>query len=379
MSRTLIDGDNLADDLRLPGTGAVEVPSGTGPQRKPSALDGAFRYSKDLIAFEGKINGAWSKFAMNSPDFAVVQVRRTTTLSLGPTASAITFDTVDYESLPSAVTQHPTDKSRINILQSGPYLLTFVGEDINTINTAIDTYAIYVNGSGIRGGSLDSMPRSARNTMSRPTIVPLNAGDYVQVYAFKSAGTGTLQTDAQLMVMRLQGSQGPAGPAGGQSSLYFPAASFDNPNNSNWAVNSLAALSADPANAALLVRAFDDTTEEGVGCTVYVPPSAATLTITLTAKCATAPTSAKSVIFRMFSRRIVLNSAVGAWSAGIAMPAFAAPTNIFYQTYTKTFTLSELGLSAGDTAQLELTRYGNIASDTLVGDLHLLNATISFG
>jgi hypothetical protein len=58
--------------------------------------------------------------------------------------------------------------------------------------------------------------------------------------------------------------------------------------------------------------------------------------------------------------------------------SFDIGSNNFYQTYTRTVSLSSLGLSGGNTAQLELTRHGAGAGDTLVGDFQLLNVLVSF-
>ena len=45
----------------------------------------------------------------------------------------------------------------------------------------------------------------------------------------------------------------------------FFSVQLENPNSADWAVNALAKAAADSNNAGLTIRAFDDTTEEGVG------------------------------------------------------------------------------------------------------------------
>ena len=90
------------------------------------------------------------------------------------------------------------------------------------------------------------------------------------------------------------------------------------------------------------------------------------------------PATVKAVIPKLYARSINIASAVGAWNAGTVMTAWAIPVNSFYQSYQQTFTVASLGLTAGNSGQLELTRVGSNVGDTLVGDFHLLNLTVSF-
>jgi hypothetical protein len=61
-------------------------------------------------------------------------------------------------------------------------------------------------------------------------------------------------------------------------------------------------------------------------------------------------------MFKLYSRLLPNNSAVGTWSTGTNLSNNAVPTNAFFQYYTQTITLSTLGLTAGNLYQFELTR-----------------------
>jgi hypothetical protein len=163
------------------------------------------------------------------------------------------------------------------------------------------------------------------------------------------------------------------------SSLQFYAEHLDSPNNANWVVNALAPASADSANAALVVRRFDDTAEEGVGFKVETPVGATSIVLAFRARAQTAPTATKQVILRLYTREIPDNAAVTAWSAATQLTAIDIPiTNAYFQYDTQTIALSTLGLTAGRVTQFELTRYGGAAADTLVGDWDLLEVKVDF-
>lgn len=366
----------LAQNVVLPGNGGVTLPTGDTAQR--TGADGTLRYSTTMLALEALINGTWETINSGPSDLAAVQIRRTTTQALNTTWTEVTFNTVDLANNPNVVDRGVVT-SRVEIKQTGLYLVGFECESRNTTNANLDRFQMRVNGADLPNGLVIINCRAGTQHVAKYLPLQLSAGDYVTVAASSNTGTsGTMQIGATLTAIRLQGLQGPAGPAGGQSSLYYPAATLDNPNNGNWAVNALAPVTPDTANASLNVRAFDGTAEEGVGCTIYIPPTASSLTVTLMAKAATAPSTAKSAMLNLYRRLVPIGSAVPAWSSAFALNAMAVPTNVHYQSYAQTISLATLGMLAGQTYQLELTRNGASASDTLAGDLQLLQLTITF-
>lgn len=168
--------------------------------------------------------------------------------------------------------------------------------------------------------------------------------------------------------------------AGGVSfpELRFTSGDFDNPNSANWAVNALAPAVADSVNNGLTIRAFDDTTEEGVGFQFRVPSTAANITIEFFSRAQTAPGAARTVGLSLYRRNIPDNAAVGAWNAGVQLTDIDIPTNANFQYDSQTLTLAAAGLTAGNLTQFELTRINPTGGTELVGDWNLLHMRITF-
>lgn len=153
---------------------------------------------------------------------------------------------------------------------------------------------------------------------------------------------------------------------------------LDNPVNADWVVNSLAPAAADNTNAAITVRAFDDTTEEGVGFILTIPNGVGSLTIDFKSKARTAPGVAKTVNTVLYLRNIPDNAAVGAWSAGLSLTPIDIPTNVFFQYDKQTIPLATLGITVGTLVQFELTRKDAANGTKLVGDWHLCELSVEF-
>ena len=158
----------------------------------------------------------------------------------------------------------------------------------------------------------------------------------------------------------------------------FQADQFDSPVNANWAVNSLAPAAADSVNAAITVRRFDDTTEEGVGGLVTVPPGAVNVNFIFKWRAQTAPGGAAGVQPTYYTRSIPDNAAVGAWSAAVNFTALAVPTNANFQYDNQVISLATLGWTVNTLRQFEITRRGTQAGDTLAGDWVLAELILEF-
>ena len=371
----------LEPNIALPGNAAAKVPAGTMAERPLSPANGMIRYNADISAFEVFSAGAWTSFSPTTT-VAAVQGRRTTTQTLTATATVITFDTVDVVTKPGTLYRDGTNTGRFYATQQGLYRVSLYARtvDSNTTNTHTIQFRLNTNLLPGASGTIRPANNAATVDLTVAAICLMNPGDYLSAEILKSSGGGTttMQIGCVVVIEKLDGAQGPAGPAGGTTTIYYPAATLDNPNNANWAVSALAPATADTSNISLLIRSFDDTLEEGVGCLIYVPPTAANVMFTLVGKCATAPATAKSVVLRLYSKRIAINAAVTAWTAPLQLTAINIPTNVFYQTFSQTIDIATLGFIPGNNYQLEITRQGSNVADTLVGDFQLLNMTISF-
>lgn len=167
-------------------------------------------------------------------------------------------------------------------------------------------------------------------------------------------------------------------PASGSLPVYlFSAEKLSNPLTADWAVNALAPLAEDSNNSGILVRLFDDTTEEGIGFTITVPSGAASMQIFILARAETGPGGAVVAKLLFYEREISDNAAVTAWSSSIALTDVALPvTTEFFQEDETDNTLATWGLTAGKTHQIQITRTS--VSDTLTGDLALVMLRVEF-
>jgi len=157
----------------------------------------------------------------------------------------------------------------------------------------------------------------------------------------------------------------------------FFAAGLRSPDNADWAVNALAAIAADSNNNAISVRRFDDTTEEGVGFSIYVPDWAVNMTLGIISRAETAPGGAAGVVVDLYERSIGDNVAIGTWTNGGTL-TIAIPTNEYFQYDSLTDTIANWSLAVGTWHQFELTRDTDDVSDDLTGDWTLLEVSIKF-
>jgi hypothetical protein len=231
----------------------------------------------------------------------------------------------------------------------------------------------------------------ATNTNTASVIVKRDASGNFAAGAITASLVGNSDTTTKLASARtiaLTGAVAGSGTFDGSANLTiatisnlrtytFYADQLDNPTSSDWSVNALAPATNDPTNGALVVRAFDDTAEEGVGFTLSVPANATNISFSFKGRPNTAPSSAQGVVLRLHRRLIPNNAAVSAWTI-TTLNTLSMPANIFYQYFTQTFTLSALGITAGSVVHFELTRNGAATADTLSGDFLMIETSLDF-
>lgn len=149
-----------------------------------------------------------------------------------------------------------------------------------------------------------------------------------------------------------------------------------NPSTSDWAVSNIASPFVDTNDNDLIVRRFDDTTEEGIGFQIKTPISLSTFRIIFRARAQSAPGSNSDVYLKLYFKEIPDGGTVGTWQnyelGSVLIPS--GSTDWHYRELT--LASSTLGLSENTVYLMEMTRdVGNI-NDTLVGDFSLLNLEI---
>ena len=174
------------------------------------------------------------------------------------------------------------------------------------------------------------------------------------------------------------GAEGPTGPVG-EVEYQFYGDQLDSPASADWAVNVNAGVAVDSNNAAIPVRRFNDTTEEGVGLLIEIPTGVTNIIVALRSRAETGAAANLDVVPKLYVREMPDNAVVESWSAGTDMTTITMGTsNEYWQYDEQTIALTTLGLVAGRIAQIELTRDAADGNDTLVGDWTLLAVVIGF-
>ena len=159
---------------------------------------------------------------------------------------------------------------------------------------------------------------------------------------------------------------------------YYYADQLDFPINTDWAVNALAGSAADTNSAALSVRRFDDTTEQGVGFEEKPPTGATNIKIGMVSRAETAGGGDRTIGPKLYQRGIPNNAAVESWTSGYVMTDVTLPNNENWQYDEQTIALSTLGVTAGEVTQFELTRVNPTGGTELSGDWTLLLLEVTF-
>ena len=182
------------------------------------------------------------------------------------------------------------------------------------------------------------------------------------------------------LTIATRGNTGPIGATGPASPANFYADQFDNPITSDWAVNVLAPASADNTNSGLIVRLFDDTTEEGIGFSLLIPSTATSIVIAPISKATTPAAGIRTIGLKLYARRMPDNAAVSAWANKVMSDISVPATNAYFQYDTETIALTAFStaLIAGNYYQFELTRVNPLAGTELIGDWNLYALTVSF-
>lgn len=157
---------------------------------------------------------------------------------------------------------------------------------------------------------------------------------------------------------------------------YLEADQFENVTNSDWSVNGLATIGTDTNNAALKVRLFDDTTEEGVGLgSFFLPAGTTRLRLRFLSRPETTPGGTVGVGLTLHVRRI--DGSPGSWEQfDLTDLSFGTSENWLEDNQTILYTDFTTDLVAGQRYQMELTRNTADSGDTLSGDWALQSVTV---
>jgi hypothetical protein len=287
---------------------------------------------------------------------------------------------------------HSASSAEVTINATGRYII--IGEATSNITAGtsrsqcqlklqIDTGGGYGDVGGTLRGMYARQASQPQNSGSFTIILDLTSGDKIKMQAQRASGGSTCVTlaDGQSLTLMTTTGQGVAGDTGADgadgSTLYqFAADQLIGTTAADWVVSATAALGGDGVEDNLQLRAFDDTTEEGVGFPLEIPAGTTSVKFRIRAKAVAA--GGGDVIPKIYAQEINDNAAVSAWDSGTVMTALVYPTNSFAQYDEQTITLATLGWTADKLYWFELTRDAANGSDDLSSDWGLLQLGIEF-
>jgi hypothetical protein len=406
--------------------GALNLPSGTTAARTSAPVAGSFRWNTTLGALEVYNGAAWSSpFLLTSqaagtilaapagaaglPTFRLVALGEQSNVAITtPTASQVlTYNGTNW--INSSVIGSNA-AGLIGVGQAGAAAWTLVSgtrytaafaHNLGTTNVVVTVYdtstnqivlpdsvtttdantvtvvvvgnsktlkvVVVANGQSIvAGGSTPSSVVVAYNGVTiGTTTTKINFSGTVTVTDAGSNTTNVVVTAAGNTVL---------------GRFTFLANSLDTPNNADWAVNAFAPVVTDSVNAALNLRQYSNTIEQGVGTLLPIPTGSTSMTIRIKGKAGAAPVAASVVQFSLYLRNLPNNAAIGAWSAATQLNNITVPiTTQYFQYFTQTITLATLGATAGNLYQFELTRrVAGVTGTNLAANFLLAETTFEF-
>jgi len=171
---------------------------------------------------------------INPEPLAVTQARRTTTLTMPTTWTDVAYNVTDVEVDPTVIEHDPTNTDRILIKEAGTYEIKYQFE-VSPTTTGAFSGRVRINDATVVPGSTQSSTTYSgeSDVISVTTAVQLAAGDYVTVQN-QLATSGTMAVNATFSVLRLEGTQGPAGSG---STLTMQSAGIPLPNTPHSTLN----------------------------------------------------------------------------------------------------------------------------------------------
>lgn len=178
-------------------------------------IDGArvsFNVIEKAAVIELGLDAVYQHAAAGAPtgsfDLPAVQAQRTTTLALSNVAGLndVPLDQTDVENDTSVVEHDNTNTERIQIKETGLYLLTYmIGHDPSGLSTYAFQFTLN-NTTLVEGSRITHTISSQETDLSAEVLAELTAGDYITLQVDSGGATGSEIEHATVTVTRLRGS-----------------------------------------------------------------------------------------------------------------------------------------------------------------------------
>lgn len=153
-------------------------------------------------------------------DLPAVCARRTTTQTAPTSFADLSFDSTVIENDDSVVEHNDTNNDRIDIKDTGLYLIMYALEYQPTGSPSAINARVRINDTTVvLQSELMIEEDNEETTLSTSFPAELTAGDFVSLQYFCSVGTETLQIGAVLSVVRMSGIKGDKGDTGSGSNV----------------------------------------------------------------------------------------------------------------------------------------------------------------
>lgn len=127
------------------------------------------------------------------------------------------FDRLDHTSQPTKLRQHPTNNTKFEFLEAGPYAVSYQAEgeqDAQLINIACYLNGVQHSGSLATGGE-HHHPQAHEYFINKLFFHDFEANDFIQIMHWAdSTDSATVDAFYSIAIWSLAGAVGPAGPAG---------------------------------------------------------------------------------------------------------------------------------------------------------------------
>ncbi len=182
---------SIADDVNLPGTGAVNVPKGGTAQRPVSPANGDFRYNTDTATFEGYANSVWGAIVTGT---GVTSVGTGTGLLGGPITSTGTI------SIDNTVVATLTDAQTLtNKTLTTPVIAQILNTGTLTLPTSTDTLVGRATTDTLTNKSISGSTNTLSN-IGNSSLTNSSVTYNGVTVALGASGTITASTTAALTV-----------------------------------------------------------------------------------------------------------------------------------------------------------------------------------